>query len=596
MPRSDVTIDLKGRDAQLQAKLKGAGATIRAFAQRAGASIQRLNRYFLMLAGVVGTVAVAASTKQTQAEKKLEAVLKATGGAAGYSADELKRMAANLQLVTNYGDETTISAMAVLASFKQIKGDIFREAIVSAQDMSSVMGQDLQQSVVQLGKALNDPIRGAAALRRIGVSLTDQQMEQITAFQKNNQLMKAQRIILAELKGEFGGVAKEMRDPLLQLKNDLGDMAEVIGTALQPKIRALGRYVRGISAALTEKDSKLRENLISLGRWALAISGIIIIVPRLLRLLSLLLTAVKAITGAQTVMLALSGPKGWAVLAAGAVVAVGAIAGLKIAWDRVAEAAKEAKAASEDAAKAAAKAAKPGAGRFAKFAGREAPEELVEARTAVDFARARLEDIEGRIWQRQKERAQVESERAPGHEKVAERLKKDIEELQTARSEAIRVAEAASSRQVGIEEKITGKQDERRRLEAGRMRKEEAFGKKMVADEDERIRRRKVAELEEALKAAEIEARLMPTPHIVPKERKGFRAAFESAEQMYQRIAGAAAGRTPEDRTAEAVEEMLALRKQREAELRKWREGVLVELRKLKAAEPLQAIVVGEEV
>ena len=43
------------------------------------------------------------AAEQERAESKLEAVLKATGGAAGFSADELKKYAGELQGLTTYG-------------------------------------------------------------------------------------------------------------------------------------------------------------------------------------------------------------------------------------------------------------------------------------------------------------------------------------------------------------------------------------------------------------------------------------------------------------------------------------------------------------
>lgn len=178
--------------------------------------------------------AVDAATVQEQAEKKLAAVVRSTGGAAGFTAGELAKYAAELQKVTNYGDEATISAMAVLATFTRIRGGVFKEAIVAAQNMSAVLGQDLQSSVIQLGKALNDPIKGVTALRRVGVSFTQAQMAQIKTLVESNDLLGAQRIILAELKTEFGGAAQAMADPLTQAKNRISDLNEELGKAVKP--------------------------------------------------------------------------------------------------------------------------------------------------------------------------------------------------------------------------------------------------------------------------------------------------------------------------------------------------------------------------
>ena len=139
----------------------------------------------IAVTGVVATISKLTNLARDQLkeERKLEAVLKATGHAAGYSADQLKRMAADLQAVTNFGDETTISAMAVLATFRQIRGDVFREAIESAQDLSAVMGQSLQSSIVMIGKALNSPKESLTALSRAGITFSEQQKEQIKLFE-----------------------------------------------------------------------------------------------------------------------------------------------------------------------------------------------------------------------------------------------------------------------------------------------------------------------------------------------------------------------------------------------------------------------------
>ncbi|MBU4133358.1 MAG: phage tail length tape measure family protein [Proteobacteria bacterium] len=170
---------------------------------------------------------------QEAAENKLEAVLKATGNAAGYNLEQLKAMASGLQDVTTVGDETTLAGMAILATFKEIKGEAFEGATKAAMDMSQVMDQDLKSSMVQIGKALNDPIQGLSALSRVGVSFTDDQKNMIKTLQESGDMMGAQKVILAELKSEFGGAAeaasKTFAGGLDQAKNALGDTKEEMG-------------------------------------------------------------------------------------------------------------------------------------------------------------------------------------------------------------------------------------------------------------------------------------------------------------------------------------------------------------------------------
>lgn len=175
---------------------------------------------------------------QADAEKKLEAVLKATGGAAGLSAKELKKYASQLQDVTLYGDEATIAAMGMMASFKSIKGDVFKEAIKAAQDMSTVMNTDLKQSVLQLGKALESPEIGMSALRETGVSFTQEQIAGVKKLIAEGKKQEAQMIILKELQGEFGGAAQmaasDTHGAMVQLTNAWGDFKEAVGQAIMP--------------------------------------------------------------------------------------------------------------------------------------------------------------------------------------------------------------------------------------------------------------------------------------------------------------------------------------------------------------------------
>lgn len=197
------------------------------------------------LKGAVADV-VQAYGVQEQAERKLQQVLKATGGAAGFSFDQLKAYAASLQLVTDYGDEATIEMMSLLATFKNVQGPAFTEATGLVLDMSKAMGQDLKSTAIQVGKALNDPILGVTALRRVGVQLSEQQTQQIKQFMANNDVMSAQQIILAELTSQFGGqaaaAAETFSGKLKSLANDWGDAKEQMG-GLIASIPGMGKGI-----------------------------------------------------------------------------------------------------------------------------------------------------------------------------------------------------------------------------------------------------------------------------------------------------------------------------------------------------------------
>jgi len=173
--------------------------------------------------------------QQEQAEQKALAVIKATGGAAGFEIDQLKQYAAEMQTYTTIGDEVILENMATMLTFRKVTGDTFTEAIELAADTAQVFGS-FESATLQLGKALEDPIEGMTALRRVGVTFSEQQKEQVKDFLKQNDLAGAQAVILDNLRGQIGGVAREMAltdtGQWEQFLNRLGDSQEDFGKLL----------------------------------------------------------------------------------------------------------------------------------------------------------------------------------------------------------------------------------------------------------------------------------------------------------------------------------------------------------------------------
>ncbi len=181
------------------------------------------------------------------------AVIESTGGVAGVSAESLSDLAGRLSNLSAVDDEVIQSAGNVLLTFTQVKNgvgegnDVFDQATEAALNMSAALGTDLQGATMQLGKALNDPIKGMASLGRAGVQFTDQQKEQVKALVEQGDVMGAQKIILKELETQFGGAAEAAAAPLDRLKVAYGNLKESLGTAVTPGLTAA---IPGIQAAL----------------------------------------------------------------------------------------------------------------------------------------------------------------------------------------------------------------------------------------------------------------------------------------------------------------------------------------------------------
>ena len=212
---------------------------------------------FALVAGSITAVVLAvknltdAYSNQIKADEKLSSALQATKGAVGLTKGELAGMATEMSRLTGIADEAITEAQALMVTFTQIGAEVFPDAISAAADMSAMFGQDLQQSVIQLGTALNDPIAGVGRLKRIGISFTQDQKNMIEGFMEQNDIMSAQKVILDELNAEFGGVAENMGQTWPQkaqrFHNAITDGKEILGEyiteGIDPVITKLTEFI-----------------------------------------------------------------------------------------------------------------------------------------------------------------------------------------------------------------------------------------------------------------------------------------------------------------------------------------------------------------
>jgi hypothetical protein len=223
-------------------------------------SVSKLRTAFTTLGFVVGGLGLgrailklnASYEKQRRVIAQTNQVIKSTGGAAGITADQIAKLSAELQKVTNFGDEATQSAANLLLTFNKINKNVFPRTLKLVLDLSEAFQQDLKSSAIQLGKALQDPIVGMSALRRVGLTFTEAQKEQVKVFVETNKLAKAQILILRELESQVGGTSKALVDPIKQMQNAVGDAAEKIGEELNPALRDFADVIIDILPTLTE--------------------------------------------------------------------------------------------------------------------------------------------------------------------------------------------------------------------------------------------------------------------------------------------------------------------------------------------------------
>lgn len=264
---STVKVALLGDARSLNKAFDSAGAHARKFDRQASRTRRAAGVAFkaiglgavaggaLVVKGLKDSIDAAIEAQQVQAQTN--AVLKSTGGVAKVSGKHISDLAERISQFTGIDDEAIQSTENLLLTFTKIRNEtgkgnkIFDQATLAVTDMSVALKQDAKSSAIQLGKALNDPVKGITSLRRVGVAFTQDQVDLIKKLEATGHHLEAQRIILREVKSEFGGSAraagKTFGGQINLLKVNIENLEERIGKLLLP---TLNRWARRINAWL----------------------------------------------------------------------------------------------------------------------------------------------------------------------------------------------------------------------------------------------------------------------------------------------------------------------------------------------------------
>lgn len=216
-----------------------------------GSSLGRMAKVGALAAGAAGIGGLfvtlrAGISEYTEASKvgaQTNAVIKSTGGVANVSARQVDALAESILKKSGIDDEAIKSGQNLLLTFKNIRNeagagnDIFNQTTQVLADMSTAMGQSTRTSAIQLGKALNDPIKGLGSLARVGVQFTEGQKTMIKGMVEAGNTIGAQKVILQELNSQFGGSAeaagRTLPGQLNILKETFNNLAgDLVGKAI----------------------------------------------------------------------------------------------------------------------------------------------------------------------------------------------------------------------------------------------------------------------------------------------------------------------------------------------------------------------------
>lgn len=185
-----------------------------------------------------------------RAETKLNATLRATRGAAGLTAGELKKLSGETQKLSEFSDDAATSAQSMLLTFNRIGRDVFPRAQRGAEDFAAFMETDLVSAAQLVGRALQAPDEGIAGLNRTLRLFTDEQEKVIVAMVKTGRTAQAQERILQALEERVGGTAAAMRGTML-------GAARALGNSFSDLLEGNGDGIPAVTAALNDLNDTI---------------------------------------------------------------------------------------------------------------------------------------------------------------------------------------------------------------------------------------------------------------------------------------------------------------------------------------------------
>lgn len=215
----------------------------------------------------VGVAAVAvgkdlldAGERASTSNARIEEITKSMGQFEGRTKDVTDRLVELAEVTarkTGVDQNQIKQAQATLLTFGNLSnsagavGQNFDRATAAAIDLAAAGFGSVEGNAVQLGKALNDPIKGLSALTRSGVTFTEAEKEVIETLVESGNTYGAQQLILEAIEKQVGGTAEATANASDQMRVAFSQLQERLGEKLLPVLNSLaGFFVDSLLPAL----------------------------------------------------------------------------------------------------------------------------------------------------------------------------------------------------------------------------------------------------------------------------------------------------------------------------------------------------------
>jgi hypothetical protein len=192
---------------------------------------------------VMGKQLLDAGERAATSNARIEQITKSMGqfeGATDQVTDRLVTLAEKTAKLVGVDQNLIKEGQALLLTFKSVSADadtvggVFDRATKAAIDLAAAGFGSVTTNAVQLGKALEDPIKGLAALGKSGVTFTAEQKELIKTLVETGRVAEAQEIILKAVETQVGGTAEATANASDRMKVAFSQLQESLGQRLLP--------------------------------------------------------------------------------------------------------------------------------------------------------------------------------------------------------------------------------------------------------------------------------------------------------------------------------------------------------------------------
>jgi uncharacterized protein YukE len=279
---ASLRVDLLGDMADLSKKLDAASAKLEKFGKKAEQIGKTMSKTLTAPIVAFGGASVRAFGIQEDAERKLAAAIRATGGEVDKNLDRFKSFASEMQRLTVVGDETTLRLLQV-ATAQGLTADSAERATKNAISMQSAFGVSAESA-----------IRMTAALEQGDATMLRRYIPALRGVEDEVEMLAKAHEILA---GSFGIAEEEARTTtgqIKQLKNSFGDLMEEVGGVIASAIQPLIARLQGAVKSFQSLDDATKRNIVAYAGLVAAIGPALVIMGKLVGVLIALTTPLMA--------------------------------------------------------------------------------------------------------------------------------------------------------------------------------------------------------------------------------------------------------------------------------------------------------------